>query len=181
MARYQARFQNRMLGWSAKALSDVKARTAFYPFSGPDAVTLMSLYPNADHYIMVADQTPDYAQVELPIPAAGRVDGTGFECQMLAGFAQRGYYLTNDLIGKNGPKPRFLTLLHHNIAFADARIASQQGLELDAAGADAMDADGVGGREEGEVSDQDMEGRRAAGHKYGHADVGSRDRRTPPA
>jgi len=31
VARYQARFQSRMLGWSAKALSDVKARTAFYP------------------------------------------------------------------------------------------------------------------------------------------------------
>ena len=135
VARYQTRFQSRMLGWSAKALSDVKAKTAFYPFSGPDVVTLMSLYPNADHYLMVADQTPDYAQVDTPVPAAGRVAGTAFECQMLAGFAQRGYYLTNDLIGKNGPKPRFLTLLHHNIAFAGATIESQQVLHLSADGA----------------------------------------------
>lgn len=130
VSRYQARFQSRMLGWSAKALGDVNARTAFYPFSGPDVVTLMSLYPNAEHYLMVADQTPEYDQVEATAAAAPRTQASAFECQMLAGFAQRGYYLTNDLIGKNGPKPRFLTLLHHNIAFAGASIESQRVLHL---------------------------------------------------
>ncbi|MFZ9406509.1 MAG: hypothetical protein ACO26U_05380 [Burkholderiaceae bacterium] len=130
VARYQARFQTRMLNWSAKALGDVKARTAFYPFSGPDVVTLLSLYPNAEHYLMVADQTPEYDQVESAAAGGSRSQASAFECQMLAGFAQRGYYLTNDLIGKNGPKPRFLTLLHHNIAFAGARIESQRVLHL---------------------------------------------------
>jgi hypothetical protein len=39
---------------------------------------------------------------------------------MLARYAHSGFYLTNDLTGKNGPKPRFIKLLIYNLAFAQA-------------------------------------------------------------
>ena len=117
---YQQKFISKMSTWSSAHLSNADYQTAFYPFSGPDVVTVMSIYPKANYYVLVADQVPEYAFINSPEKLSNA--SQAFECQMLSNFSRRGYYLTNDLIGKNGPKPRFIKLLIYNFAFAGAKI-----------------------------------------------------------
>lgn len=117
---YQQKFISKMSTWSSANLSGAEYQTAFYPFSGPDVVTVMSIYPKANYYVLVADQVPEYAFINSPEKLSNA--SQAFECQMLSNFSRRGYYLTNDLIGKNGPKPRFIKLLIYNFAFAGAKI-----------------------------------------------------------
>lgn len=125
---YQSQFVSKMGKWSDAHLAKAEYQTAFYPFSGPDVVTAMSLYPKANYYVLVADQTPEYSYVKTPEKLSNA--SQSFECHMLQNFSRRGYYLTNDLIGKNGPKPRFIKLLIYNIAFAEAKIQDIQNLYI---------------------------------------------------
>lgn len=126
---YQQRFQGKMQDWSQKNLSKASYQTAFYPFSGPDVVTVMSLYPKATSYVMVADQVPEYTYIDNPEKMNSQ--SQAFECSMLFNFSRRGYYLTNDLNGKNGPKPRFIKLLIYNIAFSGSKIEDIKALHID--------------------------------------------------
>lgn len=125
---YQQKFQSKMLDWSAQNLANASYQTAFYPFSGPDVVTVMSLYPKASYYVMVADQIPEYGSIERPEKMAET--SKQFECRMLARFARSGFYLTNDLNGKNGPRPRFIKLLIYNIAFSGSKILDVKALKI---------------------------------------------------
>ena len=129
---YQKKFVTKMNNWSSTHLSPAKYQTVFYPFSGPDIVTAMSLFPKANYYVLVADQIPEYALIDTP----ETLDNTSqaFECQMLINFSRRGYYLTNDLIGKNGPKPRFINLLIYNLAFAKVRVNEVKILSINSEG-----------------------------------------------
>jgi hypothetical protein len=68
----------------------------------------------------VADQIPEYAYIDTPEKLSN--ESQSFECQMLSNFSRKGFYLTNDLIGKNGPRPRFIKLLIYNLAFAGAKV-----------------------------------------------------------
>lgn len=129
---YQQKFITKMARWSTAHLSQAQYQTAFYPFSGPDIVSVMSLYPNANYYVLVADQVPEYAYMDDPEKLND--ESLAFECQMLQNFSRRGYYLTNDLIGKNGPKPRFIKLLIYNLAFAGAKVKKIQILSINSEG-----------------------------------------------
>ncbi len=129
---YQQRFQSKMLSWSEKNLSKPNYQTAFYPFSGPDVVTVMSIYPKANYYVMMADQYPEYAFLDKPEKANAAAQS--FECSMLTNFSRRGYYRTNDLNGKDGPKPRFIKLLIYNIAFSGSKIEDVKPLYVDQSG-----------------------------------------------
>jgi hypothetical protein len=88
----------------------------------------MSIYPKANYYVLVADQVPEYAFINSPEKLSNA--SQAFECHMLSNFSRRGYYLTNDLIGKNGPKPRFIKLLIYNLAFAGAKVKEVQILTI---------------------------------------------------
>lgn len=129
---YQQKFQSKMLSWSEKNLSKPNYQTAFYPFSGPDVVTVMSIYPKANYYVMMADQYPEYSFLEHPEKANAAAQA--FECSMLANFSRRGYYRTNDLNGKDGPRPRFIKLLIYNIAFSGSKIEDIKPLYVDQSG-----------------------------------------------
>ncbi len=128
ISAYQKKFQSKMLDWSEKNLSKAEYQTAFYPFSGPDVVTVMSLYPKANYYVMVADQVPEYDSIDRAEKLSQK--SQQFECQMLTNFSRRGYYRTHDLNGKDGPKPRFIKLLVYNIAFTGAKIKSVETLTV---------------------------------------------------
>jgi hypothetical protein len=117
---FQERFVKKMSGWSGLNLENLPYQTVFYPFSGPDAVTVMALFPKANYFVLVADQQPEYEILEAANETTPEIQN--FECQMLGRYAHSGFYLTNDLIGKNGPKPRFIKLLIYNLAFAQAQI-----------------------------------------------------------
>jgi hypothetical protein len=132
VSNYQRKFVSKMTSWSSSHLSQAEYQTAFYPFSGPDIVTVMSLYPKANYYVLVADQIPEYAFIHAPERLSNA--SQAFECQMLQNFSRRGYYLTNDLIGKNGPQPRFIKLLIYNLAFAGAKVKGVDILEITSAG-----------------------------------------------
>jgi hypothetical protein len=132
VTNYQQKFVSKMANWSSANLSQADYQTAFYPFSGPDVVTVMSLYPKANYYVLVADQVPEYAYINSPEKLSN--DSQSFECQMLSNFSRRGYYLTNDLVGKNGPKPRFIKLLIYNLAFAGAKINEVKTLTISSDG-----------------------------------------------
>ena len=63
---YQRKFVSKMTNWSNAHLSQAEYQTAFYPFSGPDIVTVMSLYPKANYFVLVADQVPEYSYITTP-------------------------------------------------------------------------------------------------------------------
>ena len=128
VSAYQQKFQTKMVDWSAKNLASANYQTAFYPFSGPDVVTVMSLYPKANYYVMVADQIPEYGYIDRPEHMGEK--SKQFECGMLNRFSRSGYYLTNDLNGKNGPRPRFIKLLIYNIAFTGSKILDAKALKI---------------------------------------------------
>ena len=138
VSNYQRKFVTKMTNWSGSHLSQAEYQTAFYPFSGPDVVTVMSLYPKANYYVLVADQVPEYSLINAPEKLSNA--SQSFECHMLSNFSRRGYYLTNDLIGKNGPKPRFIKLLIYNLAFAGAKIKAVDILRINSEGLILVDA-----------------------------------------
>jgi hypothetical protein len=129
---YEGRIQSKVRAWSDAYLSKANYQTVFYPFSGPDIVSALSLFPKANYYLLVADQVPEYAY--LGQPEKSSESAQQFECSMLNGFARRGYYLTNDLNGKNGPKPRFIKLLIYNLAFSGFQVLDIRALKLNADG-----------------------------------------------
>jgi hypothetical protein len=57
-AAYRANALERMRMWSARHMDPRRHRTVFYPFSGPDIITPMEFYPDADEYIMVGLEPP---------------------------------------------------------------------------------------------------------------------------
>jgi len=132
VSNYQQKFVSKMSNWSKANLSQADYQTAFYPFSGPDIVTVMSLYPKASYYVLVADQVPEYAYINSPEKLSNT--SQSFECQMLSNFSRKGFYLTNDLVGKNGPKPRFMKLLIYNLAFAGAQVSEIKSLSISSNG-----------------------------------------------
>jgi hypothetical protein len=130
--RYERKFAEPMTRWSRTELTDLKGRSVLYLFSGPDIVTALSLFSEAPHITLVADQAPEYAQLaqaDLAAPGAAQR-----ECRMLGFFAQLGYYRTLDLNGSGGARPRFLQLLRYSIAFAGATVVNTSVLRLAANG-----------------------------------------------
>ncbi len=55
-AVYQKDHGHAMTEWAKTEIKFSGTGTVFYPFSGPDFVTLSQLYPDADRYVMVAMQ-----------------------------------------------------------------------------------------------------------------------------
>ena len=131
-ARYGKRFLEPMRAWSQRELTNLKGRPVFYPFSGPDAVTALALFPDATHLTLVADQKPEFALLTTPAEAApGSMER---ECRMLGFFSQLGYYRTLDLNGRGGLRPRFIELLAYSIAFGGATITDARLVAINAKG-----------------------------------------------
>jgi hypothetical protein len=56
---YYSQIGQPMMKWSAQEIR-IDAEEVFYPFSGPDFSTLYQFYPNANHYVMVAQQKGEH-------------------------------------------------------------------------------------------------------------------------
>ncbi|BDW10583.1 hypothetical protein PSHI8_06650 [Polynucleobacter sp. SHI8] len=54
-SNYSTKMGKPMLSWSSNEVHS-DAKKVFYPFSGPDFTTLYQIYPQADHYVMSAQQ-----------------------------------------------------------------------------------------------------------------------------
>lgn len=178
-ARYGQRFVAPMIRWSRADLADLKGRAVLYPFSGPDVVTALSMFPDAPHLTLVADQTVEFEGVGAPnaaIPGAAER-----ECRMLSFFAQLGYYRTHDLNGLGGARPRFLQLLRYSIAFAGAAVDRTRPLGLTATGTVAVLEDGSTVTPQGVRFEARRQDGRAVLIDYLTIDLSNRGLKTDPA
>lgn len=94
---WEQRFGTPMQSWRAAELGKVAADVVFYPFSGPDFVTLHRMMPMARHYVMVAGQVagklPDLAHV----PAARTARWLHALQIEMSRFAVNGFFRTREL------------------------------------------------------------------------------------
>jgi hypothetical protein len=129
LAQYQRQFLAPMHYWGVHALRDLPAQRVTYLFAGPDAATAVSVFPRAQHLVLVANQTLEPAGA--PSPAASVLAS---ECQIWRFFARMGYFRTHDLDGRGGQRPRVAALLMQGLELADLRVSAAEYLSLDAQG-----------------------------------------------
>lgn len=127
---YRQRFVAPIRTWAANHLDGLGVQRLAYPFSGPDAATAVALFHQAAHLVLVADQWVEPLETLAQASAAVRQS----ECRVLEFHARLGYFRTHDLEGRNGPRPRFVSLLIHNLRLADMHIEQAEYLGLDEAG-----------------------------------------------
>lgn len=94
---YEDTFGKPLADWGAKELKRTAGETVFYPFSGPDFVTVHRFYPDAGRYVLVAVQRAgrigDLRQAE-----PGRIARLLGEMRTgLAGFSHLGFFITKEL------------------------------------------------------------------------------------
>ena len=122
---YQTKFLTPMQTWSRQHLNKLGVKKVTYVFSGADIVTPLTLFNTADHFILIADQTPEYTPPqEISRPQIAK------ECQTQAYFARYGYFRTNDLEGKDSVKPRFVKMLAYSILMSGGTIGKMDYLSI---------------------------------------------------
>jgi hypothetical protein len=129
LAQYQRQFLAPMHYWGAHALRELPQQRVTYLFAGPDAATAVSVFPRAQHLVLVANQTLEPAGA--PAPASPVLAA---ECQIWRFFARMGYFRTHDLDGKGSTRPRVAALLLQGLELADVRVEGAEYLQLDADG-----------------------------------------------
>lgn len=122
---YQSKFLAPMQAWSAQHLNKLGTKKLTYVFSGADIVTPITLFNSADHYTLIADQTPEYVPAQETSPPQ-----VAKECQTQAYFARYGYFRTHDLEGKDSVKPRFIKMLAYSILMSGGSIAKMEYLSI---------------------------------------------------
>ena len=83
--------------WAHTEISVTGDRTVFYPFSGPDFVSVAALFPGADHFVMVALQA---AGEPASIKQMSTAKQAKFQDKFLhewKKFAKLGFFRTDDL------------------------------------------------------------------------------------
>lgn len=94
---YQKTIGQPLSAWAAAEIAPKAGGTVFYPFSGPDFVTVAHAFPNADRYVMVAMQAAG-APVTLATMPAARVQG--FQSKFIREwmkFSRLAFFRTDDL------------------------------------------------------------------------------------
>ena len=104
--------------WAALEVAPPKGGTAFYPFSGPDLVTVAQMFPEAERYVLVAIQ-PAGAPVELSSksPAALAAFRQKFSEEWVK-FGVLGFFRTLDLNENTASTTAQLTSTPVMMAFA---------------------------------------------------------------
>jgi hypothetical protein len=104
--------------WAAEELAPKKGGTVFYPFSGPDFVSVAQMFPEADRYIMVAIQ-PAGPIVDPSAMSAGAF--SSFKSKFNAEWSKFGYlgfFRTIDLNENTASTSARLTATPVMMAFA---------------------------------------------------------------
>ena len=114
--------------WAAAEVAPPRGGTVFYPFSGPDLVTVAQMFPEADRYVLVAIQ-PAGAPVELSskTPAALAAFRQKFSEEWVK-FGSLGFFRTLDLNENTASTTAQLTSTPVMMAFA-----ASLGFRVDAA------------------------------------------------
>ena len=122
---YQSKFLAPMQAWSAQHLNKLGTKNLTYVFSGADIVTPISLFKTADHFTLIADQTPEYTPAKETVGSQ-----IAKECQTQVYFARFGYFRTHDLEGKDSVKPRFIKMLAYSILMSGGSIREIEYLSI---------------------------------------------------
>jgi len=106
--------------WAGEQIAASLGGTVFYPFSGPDFVTVGQFFPEADRYILAAIQPagPPVDTMAMPVP-----DVEAFKSKFLTEwvkFGQLGFFRTIDLNENTGSATARLTSTPVLMAFAVA-------------------------------------------------------------
>lgn len=94
---YQTHIGAPMMKWAVSEIAFKPGGTVLYPFSGPDFVTVSSLFPDADRYILVAMQAGGAPAQLASMPAPRQ---QAFQAKFLrewAKFSRLGFFRTDDL------------------------------------------------------------------------------------
>lgn len=94
---YEKHVGQPLLKWAKREAAYAGGGTVFYPFSGPDFLTVERVYPNADRYVLVAIQ-----KALQPTYPAGMTEAQRHEFIKRLGaewskFGRLGYFITEDL------------------------------------------------------------------------------------
>jgi hypothetical protein len=128
--------------WAAEEIAPPKGGTVFYPFSGPDFVTVAQMFPEADRYVLVAIQ-PAGPVVDLAAMNEGA--SSAFKAKFEAEwhkFGQLGFFRTVDLNENTAHKVTPLTSTPVMMAFAAAlgyRVESVRPIQMNAESGDFED------------------------------------------
>ena len=96
-AKYDSQVGRPLAAWAKREVGYSGGGEVFYPFSGPDFLTVALVYPNADHYVLVAIQ--DARQPARP-ESMGVVQRQAFERKLGVAwekFGRLGFFRTEDL------------------------------------------------------------------------------------
>ncbi len=94
---YQKTMGQPMSQWASAEIRFPGEGTVLYPFSGPDLVTLLQLFPNAGRYVMVANQ---FAGEPAAVATMSKVRLQNFQVKFLREwlkFTRLGFFRTDDL------------------------------------------------------------------------------------
>ncbi len=96
-AVYQKDYGQAMIEWAKTEIKFSGTGTVFYPFSGPDFVTVNQLYPDADRYVMVAMQAAgEPARLATMSPERAQQFQTKFLREWKR-FAYNAFFITAEL------------------------------------------------------------------------------------
>ena len=129
MERYREQVLIPIRQWAQRELRPLTAETVLYPFSGPDAATLIALFGEARRMVLLSRQEASLAQLQ-PVPASTEIA----ECAIQHFFYITGFYRTHDLQGKHGPAPRLMSLLLMSIEAAGMLPAAIIPIRIDDTG-----------------------------------------------
>lgn len=129
MDRYRDQMLIPIRQWAQRELRELSAETVLYPFSGPDAATLIALFGDARRMVMLSRQEASLAQLQ-PVPSGTEIA----ECATQHFFYMTGFYRTHDLQGKHGPAPRLMSLLLMSIEAAGMLPAAIMPIQIDDSG-----------------------------------------------
>ncbi len=83
--------------WAKREVAYAGGGTVFYPFSGPDFLTVERLYPNADRYVLVAIQKALQPAYPARMDEAQRHEFNKRLGAEWSKFGRLGYFITEDL------------------------------------------------------------------------------------
>lgn len=129
MERYREQVLIPIRQWAQRELRQLTSETVLYPFSGPDAATLIALFGEARRMVLLSRQEASLAQLQ-PVPASTEIA----ECAIQHFFYITGFYRTHDLQGKHGPAPRLMSLLLMSIEAAGMLPAAIIPIRIDDTG-----------------------------------------------
>jgi hypothetical protein len=115
---YEKRVGQPLAAWSKQEVGYASGDTIFYPFSGPDFVTVERMYPNANRYVLVALQKalrpiyPEKMTVKHRAVFINKLGGAWGK------FGQLGYFRTEDLDEEQSGKTTNLSVTAILMAFA---------------------------------------------------------------